>query len=79
MAAHDRFDLEQCIMACWHTADDIDLLIPQLLDGEIDAEDAANLLLGIRELHNLRMRQTMDTFEQLVSHGQFDVYGDEED
>lgn len=63
----DRFDLEQCLMTCWQTADDIDLLVEHLLeDGEADADKIANLLVGIRELHTLRTKKAIDVFETLV-------------
>lgn len=71
MSEKDRFDLEQAIMNCWHTSDDIELIIPQLLEGELDTDDVANLLLGIKELHNLRARQAMDILEQMVCDGAF--------
>lgn len=68
----DRFNLEEAIMECWHTADDINLTIKPLLDGEVDSDDLANLLIGVRELHNLRMRKVMEIFEELVHSGSFD-------
>lgn len=77
MTTPDRFDLEQCLMECWHTADDIELIIPQIIEGEIDVDDAANFLIGLRELHNLRMRKAMAVFEELVSAGQFSLTADE--
>ena len=79
MATPDRFDLEQCLMECWHTADDIDLLIPQILEDGVDPDDIANLLIGIRELHNLRMRKALDVFEHLVSTAEFSTCADADD
>jgi hypothetical protein len=69
----DRFDLEQAIMTCWNTADDIDLVIKTILDspGKLDTDKVANLLIGLRELHNLRANHAIDVLEELIVAGQF--------
>ena len=65
----DRFDLEQAIMNCWNTADDLDLLAEQVLDESVDFDDIANALLGLKALHHMRMQRAWATFECLVENG----------
>lgn len=69
----DRFDLEQAIMTCWTTCDDIDLIVNNLLEGstKLDTDKVANLLIGLRELHNLRANHAIDVLEELVHTRQF--------
>ena len=64
----DRFDLEQSIMACSATADDIDLLVTEVLEApELDRDKLANTLIGIKELTELRCNKTFSIFEHLIS------------
>ena len=59
----DRFTLEAAIMACWNTADDIELIA----SGAERGEDALlNALIGLKELHDRRVQRVFDIFEQLV-------------
>lgn len=71
---HDRFDLEQAIMACWHTTDDLDLLAENLLaDAKVeDVELFANALIGLRQLHDLRVKKVFDIFEDMIESGAID-------
>lgn len=70
--ANDRFDLEQAIMNCWHTTDDLDLLAEAVLDGELEVDAISNALMGIRELHNLRAKKVFEVFEFLVKDGELE-------
>ena len=65
----DRFELEDAIMACWHTSDDLKLVAQQILDGADDTASLANALIGIQELHNLRCQRVFDIFEALITTG----------
>jgi hypothetical protein len=65
----DRFELEDAIMACWHTADDLKLVTKQILEGDGDKDNLANALIGIQELHNLRCQRVFDIFSALVESG----------
>lgn len=65
----DRFDLEQAIMNAWATADDLDLLAREVLEGEADPDTLANTLEGLRQLHILRSKRLFDIFERLVEQG----------
>ncbi len=64
--ANDRFDLEQAIMACWSTADDLDLLVDAVLNEEMDSDGLSDALLGLQRLHALRAKKVFDIFEALI-------------
>ena len=65
----NRFELEDAIMACWHTSDDLKLVAQQILDGADDKDSLSNALIGIQELHNLRCQRVFDIFEALITDG----------
>jgi hypothetical protein len=60
----DRFDLEDAIMAAWQTENDLGLFVEQYYDGSkrMSEDDVANVLIGLKELHSLRMNKLWDTF-----------------
>lgn len=62
----DRFDLEQAIMSCWNTADDIRLLSEAVIEQELSKDDINNTLTGIEQIHQLRCQKAFDIFEELV-------------
>jgi hypothetical protein len=62
----DRFDLEDAIMQAWHTADDLDLFLSRYLDGAVMTEDeVSNVLIGLKEIHNLRCEKLWDIFKRV--------------
>lgn len=73
----DRFDLEQEIMKCWHITDDIDMLYENVCDnhtGKFDMKPEvndrlANVLLGMKELYEIRFERLWSTFEEVVQSG----------
>ena len=69
-----RFDLEQSLMRCWSTADDVDLLLKEYLDGPkpMTEDEMANALLGIKTLHHMRCKEAFNIFEQLTQRGELD-------
>lgn len=69
----NRFTLEDQIVQCWATADDIDLVFERVLDAPepLSENDIANALLGISTLHNMRCQRLFETFTQLVKQGAF--------
>lgn len=77
----DRFDLEQAIMTCWNVADDLEILIESVVEGGLDEDVIANALIGLQQLHHLRMNRLWNIFEQLVKTQQLDSpdYDDDED
>mgnify|MGYP003338767264 CR=1 FL=1 len=65
-----RFDLEEAIMHCWATVDDLDLLAENMLaKGDVDAELLANTLIGLRQLHHMRVEKVFDIFSDLIKAG----------
>lgn len=65
----DRFDLEQAIMSCWNTADDIRLLSEAVLENEISPDEISNTLNGVEQMHQLRCQKVFDIFEELIKKG----------
>jgi hypothetical protein len=71
-ATYDRFDLEQALMACWQTVDDLKLLSEMVTEDALDTDKIANAVMGIELLHEMRCKKTMDIFEHVVSNGELD-------
>ena len=64
----DRFDLEQQILDCWHVTDDLDMLFEHVMESEnLDRDKVSNIILGIKELYQLKFQRCFDTFERLIS------------
>ena len=61
------FDLEQSIMKCWNVVDDIDLLFKRSMDGPkpLTEDDWANILLGMKELYQLKFEECFSQFEDI--------------
>jgi hypothetical protein len=64
-----RFDLEDAISACWYTKDDIQLVYEEALEGESTKEHIANALLGLAQIHEMRMAKVQRIFEELIRFG----------
>ncbi len=62
-----RFELEQQIMDCWHITDDLDMLFEAILDQELPKDKIANIVLGLKDLYQLKFERTFDTFERMIS------------
>lgn len=76
----DRFDLEEDIMKCWNVTEDIDMIMERIVDSPAFegmpaelSDKMANLLIGLKELYNLRFERLWDTFESMVADGQMGV------
>ena len=67
----DRFELENNIMSCWNTTDDIKLLADQISNKGMSEDEIQNALLGILSLHEMRCQKLMDTFEDLIYNNSF--------
>jgi len=63
---NDRFDLEQQIMACWNVTSDIDTLCEGVLESDMTTDQIANILLGMKQLYELKFDKMFRTFEQLI-------------
>lgn len=64
----DRFELEQLILRCWSTTEDINLIVRQLNPANI--EDTRSHLEGLKILCNLRFEALFDLFENMVKEKQ---------
>jgi uncharacterized protein YeeX (DUF496 family) len=67
----DRFDLEQQIMACWNVTSDIDTLSEGVLESDMTTDQIANILLGMKQLYELKFDKMFRTFEAMIADGQF--------
>ena len=63
-----RFNLEQDIMLCWQVTDDLQMVYSHIMeDPNIDRDKLANILLGMKELYQLKFEKCFNTFELLIS------------
>lgn len=63
-----RFDLEDAIMRLWSSDQDVETLFKYYYDrgGEVDVEEVANALLGIKQLIHMRGELVFELFEKLI-------------
>jgi hypothetical protein len=61
-----QFDLEQQILDCWGITDDLDVVLEAICESDIKQDQLANIILGIRELYNLKFTRTFNTFESYI-------------
>jgi hypothetical protein len=63
-----RFDLEDAIMRLWSSDQDVETLFKYYYDrqGEVDVEEMANALLGIKQLIHIRGELAFELFEKLI-------------
>ena len=63
-----RFDLEDAIMRLWSSDQDVDTLFKYYYDrqGEVDVEEMANALLGIKQMIQIRGELAFELFEKLI-------------
>jgi hypothetical protein len=62
----DRFDLETYMMSAWITSDDIDTLYEHYGEHSMSEDEVMNSLLGIKQLHDMRMQRLLSCFELLI-------------
>lgn len=62
-----RFDLEQQLMDCYHVVDDLNILFEAIMEDEnFNRDSISNVVLGLKEVYNLRFNKCVSTFEKLV-------------
>lgn len=69
MAQLNRFDFEQYIFDCWSVTKDIDTIFEYMCEtegSEIDQDKVSNMLLGMKQLYDLRFNTLFDMFEELI-------------
>jgi hypothetical protein len=67
-----RFELEDAIMRLWSSDQDVETVFKYYYDrqGEVDVEEMANALLGIKQLIHMRGELAFEIFEKLVKEKQ---------
>ena len=67
----DRFDLEDAMSALYNMGDDIDVILHSYMDAKIrpTEDDMANMLIGVKALHNARYQKMWQVFEELIKNG----------
>lgn len=62
----DRFSLEQEILDCWHVTKDIDMIFEANVEQGLTQDQVSNMLLGLKELYDLKFDKMFRTFETLI-------------
>jgi len=63
----ERFELEQQIMNCWSVVDDLDTLFEEVCENdEFTQDQISNILLGLKELYQLKFEKLFRQFEQSI-------------
>lgn len=73
MEKRDRFLLEDMIMQCWHVTGDINTVADYIGESaDIPAKEKdklLNMLIGMRELYNIKFSGMFNLFEELIEKG----------
>jgi hypothetical protein len=64
-----RFELEQALQELWQISEDLQLVVENIINGDMADEEVANTLIGLRNIHLLRCQKTDDIFEELIRNG----------
>jgi hypothetical protein len=70
MKEANRFDLEQEILECWGVTADLDLLFEAVMEQDLSQDKIANILLGLKELYELKFIKAWNSFEGCIRNGQ---------
>lgn len=67
----DRFDLEEAIGEMHQLGSDIDTVLHAYMDSPNPAteDEMANMLIGIKQLHEVRYQKMWSIFEDLIDNG----------
>ena len=66
---YDRFNLEEEIQNVWQTKDDLNAIAERHYDdpdGPMSADELSNVLIGLSELHETRMKKLWKVFETMI-------------
>ena len=66
---YDRFNLEEEIQNVWQTKDDLNAIAERHYDdpdGPMTEDEIGNVLTGLSELHETRMKKLWKVFETMV-------------
>lgn len=70
----DRFDLEQEILDCWNITTDLNDLYEYVMEVGNDRDIIANVLLGLKQMYDIKFDRTFRTFEESIRRGEFKGY-----
>lgn len=74
----NRFDMEEMIMSCWDTKEDIKLISESIVEGDLSKDSIVNALVGMAELHDIKCKKLFDIFEEMISAGQISIPDDQD-
>lgn len=63
------YELEQPIMDCWNVTEDLNTLFAHVVDtvvGQLDNDQIANALLGLKTIYEMKFQQLFNKFEELL-------------
>lgn len=63
---NEMMQMEENIMACWQVEQELDILFEYVMEGDLDRDRIANIVLGMKELSNLRFDKLFNNFERAV-------------
>ena len=65
---YDRFNLEEEIQNVWQTKQDLDTVTERIMEDTVfmSADQISNVLIGLSELHETRMKKLWRVFETMV-------------
>ena len=65
---YDRFNLEEEIMNAWQTKEDLDAVTERIMEDTVfmTEDQIANVLIGLSELHETRMKKLWKVFETMI-------------
>jgi hypothetical protein len=62
----DQFDLEQGILSCWNITSDLDVLLEEIIEGDLTKDQISNVVLGLHQLYEIKFSKTFRTFEAFL-------------
>ena len=67
----NRFDLEEAMSALCNMGDDINVILHSYMDSKVrpTEDDMANMLIGLKALHDARYQRMWEVFEELIKNG----------
>lgn len=67
MRKFDSFGMEQKLMDCWNICEDLDTLLEGVLDYGMSTDNISNVLLGLKDLYQVKFEQLWAHFESMVA------------
>ena len=66
--SNKQFELEQGIMNCWNICEDLNLLAKNILEHDLDRDKAANILIGMSQLYQMKFEDCFENFEETLKY-----------